>query len=152
MGSMPRREERERKARQQATVQPAPDCEACGALTPGAAFRYFSDRVICPACEKQNPQNRVRNVPREALAPREIMVNFVERNQLRVQAMAADGRTSLSPFIPIASGATLRRLLAYLGATPQQLGDFDHAFRVWGQGSVRITLQPSRRNLLRLRN
>jgi hypothetical protein len=78
------------------------------------------------------------------------MVNFIQRNELRVQAMAADGRTFLSPFIPIASGATLRRLLAYLGATPTQLADFDHAFRVWGQGSVRITLQPGRKNLLRL--
>jgi hypothetical protein len=152
MGSMPRREERERKAREQAATQPALDCEACGAFTPATAFRYFSDRVICAACEKQNPQSRVRNVPRETLAPREIMVNFIQRNDLQVQAMAADGRTSLSPFVPIASGATLRRLLAYLGATPEQLADFDHAFCVWGQGSVRITLQPSRRNLLRLRN
>ncbi|HEX6771827.1 MAG TPA: hypothetical protein VF126_07360 [Acidobacteriaceae bacterium] len=148
---MPRREEWERKARQQAAVQPALDCEACGALTSGSAFRYFSDRVICAACERQNPQSRVRNVPREALAPREIMVNFIQRNELRVQATAADGRTSLSPFIPIASGATLRRLLAYLGATPQQLGDFDHAFRVWGHGTTQIALLPGRRNLLRLR-
>jgi hypothetical protein len=44
MGSMPRKEEQERKARERAAVQPAVDCETSGALTPAARFRYFSDR------------------------------------------------------------------------------------------------------------
>jgi hypothetical protein len=47
MGSMPRREERERQARERAAMQPALDCEACGALTPTARFRFFGDRLIC---------------------------------------------------------------------------------------------------------
>lgn len=147
---MPRREQRERKAREQSEMQPALDCEVCGAITPASSFRYFADRVICAACESQNPQNRVRNVPRETLVAREILINFVQRQGLRVQAMAADAHTSLSPFVPIASGPTLRRLLAYLGATPEQLKEFDTAFRAWGQGSIRITLEPGRKNLLRL--
>src|SRR5690348_4396175 len=136
---MPRREERERKARERAALQPALDCKACGALTPAAAFRYLGDRVICAACERQNPQSRVRNISCEVLAAREIMVNFVHCTDLRVRAMAADARTSLGPLIPIADGLTLRRLLAYLGATRDELEAFDTSFRAWGQGSVRIT-------------
>lgn len=142
MGSMPRREQRERTAREQAEMQPGLDCEACGAITPASCFRYFADRIICAACESQNPQNRVRNVPRETFVACDILINFVQCHELRVQAMAADARTSLSPFVPIASGPTLRRLLAYLGATPEQLQAFDTALLAWGQGSVPITLQP----------
>jgi hypothetical protein len=36
--------------------------------------------------------------------------------------------------VPIQTAATLRRLLAYLGATPEQLADFDSSHRRWGQG------------------
>jgi hypothetical protein len=39
--------------------------------------------------------------------------------------MADDYRTSLGPFVPVQSAETLRRLLAYLGAAPAQVADFD---------------------------
>jgi hypothetical protein len=40
---------------------------------------------------------------------------------LEAQTMALDHRTMLDPQLRIQSAATLRRLLAYLGATPKQL-------------------------------
>ena len=64
-------------------------------------------------------------VQREFLAPRDIFLNFIQRNGYTVQAMAADHRTSLGPFVPVQSAETLRRLLAYLGATAAQLADFE---------------------------
>ena len=56
----------------------------------------------------------------------------------------------LGPQLRIQSAATLRRLLAYLGGTPEQLADFENCHRRWGQGTVLITLQPGRKNLLRI--
>jgi hypothetical protein len=53
---MRRSEAAERRARERAVTQPVLDCEACGALTPASDFRYFGDRLICEACEYQNPQ------------------------------------------------------------------------------------------------
>ena len=132
-------------------MQPALDCQACGALTPGARFRYCGDRVICEACNQQNPQTRVRRVQRELLAPRDICLNVIQRSGYTVQAMADDYRTSLGPFVPVQSAETLRRLLAYLGATPGQLADFESGVCRWGQGTVKFTLQPCRKNLLRIR-
>jgi hypothetical protein len=41
-------------------------------------------------------------------------------------------------------------MLAYLGATAEQIADFDSSHRRWGKGTVRITLLAGRRNLLRL--
>ena len=41
MGSYPRREKAEQKARERADTVPVLDCEACGALTPGERFRYL---------------------------------------------------------------------------------------------------------------
>lgn len=149
---MPRREERERKAREHAAQQPALDCETCGALNPASRFRYIGDRLICEACERQNPQTRVRSVSRELLEPRTICINFIARDGVSVQAMHLDGRTVLGPYVRVQSAETLRRLLAYLGATPAQLAEFDNSNRRWGQGTVQITLAPRRKNLLRLRN
>jgi hypothetical protein len=54
--------------------------------------------------------------------------------------------------VKIASVETLRRLLAYLGATPAPLAEFDNCRERWGQGTVQVTLVPGRKNLLRLRN
>jgi hypothetical protein len=152
MGTYPRREKAEREARERAALRPALDCQTCGALTPGARFLYCGDRLICEACNQQNPQSRVRMVQRELLAPRDICLNFIQRNGYTVQAMAADHCTSLGPFVPVHGVETLRRLLAYLGATPGQLADFDCVVRRCGQGTVRFTLQPVRKNLLRLRD
>jgi hypothetical protein len=99
MGSMPRREERERLAQERAPTQPALDCEACGALTPAFRFRYFRDRLICEACEHQNAQSRVRSVPRELLAPSTICINFIRRDGVTIQAMHIDPCTMLGPQI-----------------------------------------------------
>jgi hypothetical protein len=115
---MPRREERERKARQRAVMQAALDCQAWGALTPAARFRYFGDRLIYEACETQNSQSRVRTVARELLAPRTICLNFVPGAGYTVQAMHLDHRTTLGPMVKVQSAETLHRLAAYLGASP----------------------------------
>jgi hypothetical protein len=150
MGSYPRREKAERKARERADTVPVLDCEACGALTPGERFRYFADQIVCEACDERNPQSRRRLVPRALLQPRNVMVNFVEGRTLAAQVMALDHRTMLGPQLRIQSATTLRRLLAYLGATPEQLADFDSSHRRWGQGTVQITFQPGRKNLLKI--
>jgi hypothetical protein len=111
MGSMPRKEENERKARERAAMQPALDCEACGALTPGERFRYYADQIVCEACNERNPQSRRRLVPRALLQPRSVCVNFLECRGLALQAMALDHRTMLGPPLRIQSADTLRRLL-----------------------------------------
>jgi hypothetical protein len=150
IGSYPRREKAEQKARERADTVPALDCQSCGALTPGERFRYYADQIVCEACDERNPQSRRRLLPRALLQPRNVCVNFVECRGLAAQAMALDHRTMLGPRLPIQSVTTLRRLLTYLGATSEQLADFDSSHRRWGQGTVQITLQPCRKNLLRI--
>jgi hypothetical protein len=56
--------------------------------------------------------------------------------------MDLDCRTMLGPYVTLQSKETLRRLLVYLGATAEQLADFDQSIRSWGQGTATITLQP----------
>jgi formylmethanofuran dehydrogenase subunit E len=69
MGSYPRREKAEQKARERADAVPALDCQSCGALTPGERFRYFADLIVCEACGEQNPQSRRRLVSRTLSIP-----------------------------------------------------------------------------------
>lgn len=152
MGSYPRREKAERETRARADTVPALDCQACGALTPGDRFRYWCDQIVCEACDTRNPPTRRTLVPRTWLEPCDIHINFGGGpGGTTAQAMALDCRTMLGPRVPVASTATLRRLLTYLGATAEQLADFDRSARSWGQGTARITLQPARKNLLQLR-
>jgi hypothetical protein len=126
MGSHPRREKAEQKARERADTVPALHCQSCGALTPGERFRYFADNIICEACGERNPQSRRILVGRTWLSLRNICVNIIGRDGYTVQAMDRDHRTSLGPFVRVQSAETLRRLLAYLGAAPEQLADYDH--------------------------
>ncbi len=117
---------------------------------PASGSATSPTRSSARLCEERNPQSRRRLVPRALLQPRDICVNFVDNKGLGVQAMALDCRTMLGPQLRIQSAETLRRLLAYLGATPEQLADFDSSHRRWGQGTVQITLQPGRKNLLKI--
>ena len=78
MGSYPRREKAEQKARESADTMPALDCQSCGALTPGKRFRYFSEQIICEACDERNPQSRRRSVLRGLLEPRNIIAENFE--------------------------------------------------------------------------
>ena len=137
MGSYPRRKKAVQKARERADTVPVLDCQACGALTPGERFRYYADQIVCDACDERNPQSRRRLVPRALLQPRSILVNFVAGSSLAAQAMALDHRTVLGPQLKIQRAATLRRLLTYLGATPEQLADFDHCHRRWVKAMFR---------------
>jgi hypothetical protein len=151
MASYPRREKAEAAERARAARLPALDCQACGALTPGTRFVYRGDWLVCEACEERNPPSRRLLVAPERLLPRDIKLNFLLRDGIHIQAMALDCRTMLGPYVRVATLDTVRRLLTYLGATEAQLADFDRSYRNWGQGTTRITLQPCRKNLLRLR-
>jgi hypothetical protein len=137
-------------ARERADTVPVLDCQSCGALTPGERFRYYGDQIVCDACDERNPQTLRRfGAPSASPAPRysgEVRAG----HSLALQAMTRDCRTMLGPQLRIQSAATMCRLLTYLGATPEQLAEFDDRHRRWGQGTVSITLQPCRKNLLRI--
>lgn len=83
---------------------------------------------------------------------RDIFIHFTGGASCSVQAMDLDLHRSLGPRVPVSSADTLRRLLAYLGAMPAQLREVDSCLQSHSQGNVRITLQPGRKNLLRLRH
>jgi hypothetical protein len=53
MGSYPRREKAEQKARECADTVPALDCQSCGAFTPGERFRYFADQMACEVSRRK---------------------------------------------------------------------------------------------------
>jgi hypothetical protein len=44
----------------------------------------------------------------------------------------------------------LEKALVYLGITQEQLTDDQDGMRRWGQGTSKLTIQPHRKNLLRI--
>ena len=76
----------------------------------------------------------------------DICIHFVTDGACSVQAMDLTLRRMLGPRVPVSSAETLRRLLAYLGALPESLKEFDKCRKSLGKGNVRITLQPGRRD------
>jgi len=67
-----------------------------------------------------------------------------------IPACATNFCNSSSNALLSSSAGTLRRLLAYLGATFEQITDFDSCHRRWGQGTVRSRFSRAK-NLLRIR-
>jgi hypothetical protein len=86
-----------------------------------------------------------------AVQTRDIFVRFITADGCSVQAVDLNLDRTLGPRVPVTSPEVLRRLLAYLGAMPEALKAFDKCRKSLGRGNVRITLEPGRKNLLRLR-
>jgi hypothetical protein len=125
---------------------PVLNCRVCGAVTSAAHFRYICGRPVCDHCGAENPETNVR-----AVQTRDIFVCFITTDGCSVQAMDLDLDRPLGPRVPVTSPDVLRRLLAYLGANHEALGEYDRSHQSHGKGNVRITLEPGRKNLLRLR-
>jgi hypothetical protein len=124
---------------------PVLNCQACGAVASAARFRYICGRPVCGHCGAENPDTRVC-----AVQTRDIFVRFITAGGCSVQAMDLDLDRPLGPCVPVTSPETLRRLLVYLGAMPEALREYDRSHQSHGKGNVRITLEPGRKNLLRL--
>jgi hypothetical protein len=122
------------------------DCQSCGAITSTDRLRYGFGRLVCDHCGAENPETQVRHVQ----AP-DIFVSFTAGDLCFAQAMDLDLQHSLGPRVRVSSPETLRRLLGYLGALPEGLNEFDRSVKSQRKGYVRLTLQPGRKNLLRIR-
>jgi hypothetical protein len=85
-----------------------------------------------------------------AVQTRDIFIRFITTGGCSVQAMDLNLDRTLGPRVPVTSPEVLRRLLAYLGAMPEALREFDRSHQSHGKGNVRITLELGRKNLLRL--
>jgi hypothetical protein len=80
-----------------------------------------------------------------------ILVNFQLRRAWSVHCIAEDCKTSISPFIQVASQETLIRLLRYVGAGDAEIEEAETDIRRWSRGGIHITLAPGRKNLLKIR-
>ncbi len=80
----------------------------------------------------------------------ELMVSFIPRDGINCHALRVDCKTVLGPWLHVPSDETMVRMLRYLGATDEQIADFEDTRKKWGQGSTRVTLAPLRRNLLKV--
>lgn len=61
-----------------------------------------------------------------------------------------DLKTALGPWVVFVSGDVLEKALVYVGMTPEQLEHHRDGMRKWGQGTSKLTIQPHRKNLLRI--
>ncbi len=88
------------------------------------------------------------------MTTREVIVCFGPNTKrergMRFNTLAATGEL-IGGIRTVESLPTFRRMLTYLGATPEQLDDLDDQMRRWGQGSVHVRLEAGRKNLLGLR-
>jgi hypothetical protein len=101
---------------------PVLNCQACGGLTSAARFRYVRECWICDHCGAENPQTRVC-----AVQTRDIFIRFITADACSVQAVDLNLDRPLGPRVPVTSPEVLRRLLAYLGAMPEALREYDRS-------------------------
>jgi hypothetical protein len=105
---------------------PVLNCQACGALTSAARFRYVCERLLCDHSGAENPQTRVW-----AVQTRDIFIRFITADGSSVQAMDLNLDRTLGPRVPVTSPEVLRRLLAYLGGNTEALREYDRSPEPW---------------------
>jgi hypothetical protein len=131
-------------------------CWKCGGRTGPNHHVLEGGGATCSLCGDRNPLGNMRRLSvGELRATYEIVLCFgASRRQdgaVSVMALHTDCNTALSPYRDVASDETLVRMLRYLGATEEQIADYEDQRRRWGQGSVHVTvLAANRKNLLKL--
>lgn len=126
-------------------------CWRCGGRASPAHYTYTDGGVVCGICQEKNPLANLRRLPLDVVnATWEIILCFIPRHGYNVHALHVDCTTVLGPWVAVASDETLLRLMAYLGATPEQLAAHQRDQKAWGQGSSNMRLLPHRKNLLKI--
>lgn len=72
------------------------------------------------------------------------------RGGTAAHALHIDCKTALGTWQQFASAETLDRAMVYLGATEEQMKEHRDVMRRCGQGSSHISLQPRKKNLLKI--
>ncbi len=126
-------------------------CWRCGGRTGPNHHVLEHGGATCSLCGDRNPLGNLRRMPIDVIrSSYEIMISFVPRNGIACHALHVDCKTVLGPWLHVPSDETMVRMLRYLGATDEQIADFEDTRRKWGQGTSRVTLAPLRRNLLKV--
>ena len=158
MGSYPRREKAERKARERADTVPVLDCPVTDCRLVGIQVFQNEDFIEeggsresgFPAVEHHR-YNIVHWIPVANVCNDLTLLPFRAPDREFAAALERtylfDCHVALVTAAKSYHGAIIWLLL---GATPEQLADFDSSHRRWGQGTVQITLQACRKNLLRI--
>jgi hypothetical protein len=110
-------------------------------------LEYLCERLLCDHCGAENPQTNVRSAQ-----TRDIFVRFITTDACFAQAMDLNLVRTLGPRVPVASPKVPRAGYWPTWAPPHgALCECDRSHQSHGKGNVRITLEPGRKNLLRLR-
>ena len=134
---------------------PALVCWKCKGLVSLRLLTYANSGVVCGLCGELNPLTFLHHRTKGELETGyEIILNFGPDTHrsggMMVHALHLDCKRILSRWQSVQDEPTLLKLMKYLGATPEQMEDYQCQRRQWGQGSVHMRLLPNKKNLLRM--
>jgi hypothetical protein len=125
-------------------------CWRCSSYSTPNRYQLKDGGALCGFCGDKNPLGNLVRLPLMLVTePHTIYVAFTRSGQ-HAHGLHTDLKTALGPWVVFASGDVLEKTLVYLGITQEQLTDDQDGMRMWGQGTSKLTIQPHRKNLLRI--
>ena len=125
-------------------------CWRCASYSTPNRYQLKDGGALCSYCGDKNPLGNLVRLPLLLLTePHNVYVAFT-RSGNAAHGLHTDLRTVLGPWVRFASGDVLERALVYLGMISEQLEEHRDGMRRWGQGTSKLTIQPHRKNLLRI--
>ena len=110
----------------------------CSTARPAAgSHRGRASATSAGALSATTAVRRIRDTCVSDVQTRDIFVRFITAGGCSVQAMDLNLDRPLGPRVPVTSPEVLRRLLAYLGAMPEALREYDRSHQSHGKGNVR---------------
>jgi hypothetical protein len=125
-------------------------CWRCHSYTGPNHHQLRDGGAVCGRCQDKNPLGNMVRLPVILITqPFTIHLAFT-RSGKAAHGLHNNLKTALGPWITFASGDVLDKAITYMGATTEQVERYREMLQLWGQGSCEITIQPNKRNLLRL--
>src|ERR1700724_822898 len=138
------------KHRRENRIIPVLHCWRCHSYTGPNHHAVRDGGAVCGQCGDKNPLGNMVRLPVILITqPLTIPLSFT-RSGTSAQGTHPDLSRAIGPWVRFQSGDVLEKAITYLGSSKEQVDCYRDIMRRWGQGTCEITIQPHRKNLLRL--
>jgi hypothetical protein len=125
-------------------------CWRCSSYPTPNRYQLKDGGALCGYCGDKNPLGSLIRLPLMLVTEPHIIYVAFTRSGKHAHGLHTDLKTRAGPLGGVRDWGRAGECARLPGYDPEQLADHQDGMRRWGQGTSKLTIQPHRKNLLRI--